>query len=134
GLQTYWTTGEAPFAAAYYPTASPVFQQPYVSRATGVQNPNPFPFSPPVKGQPFDFSAYLPISGYPFSWTKNVLPYSENFDLSVQRELPGRNVLSFSYVGTLGHHLPASYPSNIGNQALCLSLSQVNDVAPGTPT
>src|SRR5208282_6902991 len=43
-------------------------------------------------------------------------------------------VLSVSYVGTQAHHLLALTSANPGNSALCLSLSQPNDVMPGTPT
>ncbi len=134
GVQTYWTTGEAPFAAAYYSIAPPLFDSPFVTRGTGIQNASPFPFVYPQKGQNFDFGPYLPINGYPFFANDNVLPYSEHYDFSFQRELKGHNILSISYVGTQSHHLPASVASNLGNPALCLSLSDPSAIAPGSPT
>src|ERR1019366_10016155 len=39
-----------------------------------------------------------------------------------------------SYVGSQSHHLLTLLEANPGNPALCLSLSQVSQVAPGTPT
>jgi hypothetical protein len=43
-------------------------------------------------------------------------------------------LLTVSYVGNQGHHLLVLVPTNLGNPALCLSLSQPNEVAPGTST
>jgi hypothetical protein len=43
-------------------------------------------------------------------------------------------VLSASYVGTQAHHLLVLISANPGNPALCLSLSQPEDVMPGTAT
>lgn len=134
GLQTYWTTGEAPFAAAYYSIAPPLFEDPFVTRGTGIRNASPFPFSSPQKGQSFNFSPYLPINGYPFFANDNVLPYTQHYDFSFQRELKGRNIFSVAYVGTQSHHLPASTASNLGNPALCLSLADQSSVAAGSPT
>jgi hypothetical protein len=42
--------------------------------------------------------------------------------------------MTASYVGSQSHHLLTLVQANPGNPALCLSLSQVSDVAPGTPT
>jgi hypothetical protein len=39
-----------------------------------------------------------------------------------------------SYAGNQGHHLLVLVPENIGNPALCLSLSQPSEVAPGSST
>ena len=39
-----------------------------------------------------------------------------------------------SYIGSQAHHLLVLLAANPGNPALCLSLSQPSDVAPGTPT
>jgi hypothetical protein len=43
-------------------------------------------------------------------------------------------VLSLSYVGTQGHHLMDDLDDNPGVPSLCLSVSQTNEVLPGTPT
>src|SRR6516225_6214489 len=39
-----------------------------------------------------------------------------------------------TYVGNQGHHMLAVVSTNLGDQALCLSLSQPSEVAPGSPT
>ena len=43
-------------------------------------------------------------------------------------------LLSLSYVGSQGHRLIAALEANPGNPALCLSVSQLSEVMPGTPT
>jgi hypothetical protein len=53
---------------------------------------------------------------------------------SWQRQLDKNALLTVSYAGNEGHHLLAVLPVNLGNPALCLSLSQPGQVAPGTAT
>ena len=43
-------------------------------------------------------------------------------------------MLTLAYVGTQGHRLIAQYDANPGDQALCLQLSNPNNVFPGSPT
>jgi len=43
-------------------------------------------------------------------------------------------LLSLAYVGTQGHHLLSAEQANLGNAALCLSLSQPSQVAANSPT
>jgi hypothetical protein len=57
-----------------------------------------FPYSPPAD----------PITGFAITWgldSKLKTPYSEAFDFSIQRELPGGFTLETAYVGRLGRHL-----------------------------
>ena len=81
-----------------------------------------------------NWSQYLPISGIPGYSTTNRIPYTEEYMFSVQRELGANTLLSISYVGTQAHRLLVLVEANPGNPALCLSLSQMNEVAPGSPT
>ena len=59
--------------------------------------------------QPFPFTPVdNPDTGFAITWgldSKLKTPYSEAFDLSVQRELPGGFTLETAYVGRLGRHL-----------------------------
>jgi hypothetical protein len=60
--------------------------------------------SPPTQKYPFT----APIDNFAITWgldNKLKTPYSETFDFSVQRELPGGFTLETSYVGRLGRHL-----------------------------
>ncbi len=54
------------------------------------------------------FPYTAPLDNFAITWgidNKLQTPYSESFDLSVQRELPGGFTLETSYVGRLGRHL-----------------------------
>ena len=52
----------------------------------------------------------------------------------LQRQLTSNVVLTINYTGSEGHHLIALLSTNPGNPALCLSVSQTSQVAPGSPT
>ena len=63
-----------------------------------------------------------------------MVPYTEEFQLSLQRSLGSGTVASLSYVGTVGRQNLTFLESNPGNQALCLQLSNPANVAPGSAT
>lgn len=90
---------------------SPSFINPYVDIATGNAAPNPFPFSAPRPGSAVNFAPFEPLD-------INVVnpnltdPYSMNFNLNVQRELPSSMILQIAYVGALGRHLEVAYEGN----------------------
>jgi hypothetical protein len=140
-LNLFYEVGDAPFGL-YWVSPNPVmFDQPFLTRSDGSPSGGlgqRFPFAFPVPGSPanktLDYSKYLPISFSPGYDIHNRLPYAEHYNLSIQRELSKSTVLTLAYVGTQGHKLISQYDANPGNQALCLSLSQPQDVAPGSPT
>jgi hypothetical protein len=122
----YWILGTAPFGEYWGAAAPPLLEEPFRTRSTGASQGHPFPFTPPAPGSAearnFDFSPYLPLVytlGYA---TDNALPYGIDYNLTIQRELPGKMVASVGYVGTLGRKLIAIQEANPGNQALCMSL------------
>lgn len=90
---------------------SPSFSNPYEDIATGKLAPNPFPFRTPARGSSPDFAPFEPLD-------INVVnpnltdPYSMNFNLNVQRELPSSMLLQVGYVGALGRHLEVAYEGN----------------------
>src|SRR5260370_10498859 len=55
-------------------------------------------------------------------------------NLTIERQLSSNTLLSIGYIGSLSRHLLAVHSVSPGNPALCLSLSQPQDVMPGTPT
>ena len=118
-----------------------LFATPFITASDGSVHVNPFPLTfPPLNASvkrpnpTIDFSQFLPIAGMTAPPPSNTYPYAENYFLSIERQLPGATVVSLNYVGTQAHHLLAVYSANPGNAALCLSLSQQADVAPGSPT
>ena len=135
GVTMLDNTGLAPFDIFYASPSPPLFAAPYTSRTDGTIQPQPFPFIPPPRGSTnFDWAKYLPLSGYPVPQFNNQTPYSENYNFTIQRQFGNNTLMTLAYVGSQGHHLLAGLPNNPGNQQLCLSLSQPNEVAPGTPT
>jgi hypothetical protein len=64
----------------------------------------------------------------------NVSPYATQYNLSFQRQLGADTVLSLNYIGSQAHHLLVLIEANPGDPALCLSVSQVSQVAPGSAT
>jgi hypothetical protein len=132
-----------PFGYNYLSPQAPLFAMPFVNAADpfGAANTNPYPIVFPPHtvsaGNPytaFDWSAVTPISADPYFYYRNTVPYIENYMISIQRQITAKMLLTVSYVGNQGHHILVDQPSNLGNSALCLSLSQPSQVAPGSPT
>jgi hypothetical protein len=118
-----------------------LFATPFITASDGSVHVNPFPLTfPPLNASvshpnpSINFSQFLPQAGMTAPPPSNTYPYAENYFLSIERQLPGATVLSLNYVGSQAHHLLAVYSANPGNAALCMSLSQPDEVAPGSPT
>jgi hypothetical protein len=133
--------GNAPFGITYSSPAPPLFATPFITASTGQNQGQPFPValitqeaSRTHPDASVDWSQYEPISGLPGYAASNRIPYVEQYMLSLERQLGGNTIFSVSYVGTQSHRLLVMEEANTGNPALCLSLSQPNDVAAGSPT
>ncbi len=147
GATDFNEIGDAPFGN-YTGQNEPTFAAPFTNRASGQSVQNLFPVAPPPKhfsaknpasGAPYDtlaefFTAFGTIGSSPAFNNKNQLPYAQNYELSIQRQLSPSDVLTLSYVGTKGSRLLASVSANPGSPSLCLSVSQPSQVAPGSPT
>jgi len=130
-----------PYGYNYLSPEPPLFATPFINAANGAQNANPFPLSFPPHNvsaknpdTSFDFASVIPIQADPYFYYRNAVPYTENYMLSFERQVTSRMLLTVSYVGNQGHHLLAVVSTNPSDQALCLSLSQPNEVAPGSST
>jgi hypothetical protein len=141
GLSASIMSANPPYGYDYNSSASPLFSTPFVVAATGQSTGQPFPSPIAAYGASrsnpnttVDWSKYLPVTGVPSSFYRNVSPYSESYTLSVERELAPNTVLSLGYVGSQAHHLLVLTPANPGNPSLCLSMSQSSEVMPGTAT
>jgi len=98
------------------PGARPSFPNPYQDIQTGKTYKNPFPATFPKPGDPAAVFSQIPlyISQYAPRYRA---PYSENFNLTVERELPGKIVATASYVGALGRHNQFTVEGNPITQA-----------------
>jgi hypothetical protein len=152
GFGTFYTAFEglsagimsacAPYGYDYDSTSGrPLFDQPFVSASTGNTNGQPFPSPIPAFGASrshpntaVDWSKFSPITGDPAFYYRNSSPYTESYTLSIERELRAGTILNVGYVGTQAHHLLVLTPASPGNAARCLSVSDPNQVMPGTST
>ena len=129
-----------PFGFNYLTPEPPLFATPFINAADGGQNTNPFPLTfPPHNvsaGNPDtqSFASQIPISADVSFYYRDAVPYTENYMLSFERQITTNTLLTMSYVGNEGHHILAVVSNNPVNQALCLSLTQPSEVAPGSPT
>ena len=130
-----------PFGYNYLTPAPPLFATPFINAADGVNNGQRFPFPFPPHSvsasnpdNSVNWSNFIPISADPFFYYRDSVPYSENYMLSIQRQITRSLLFTVSYVGNQGHHILENLPVNPGDPSLCLSLSQLSDVAPGSST
>ncbi len=65
----------------------------------------------------------LPISGDLAYNHNNKTPYAEDYEVSIQRQVGTKTLVSVSYVGTQAHKLLTSIESNPASAALCLQLN-----------
>jgi hypothetical protein len=138
GATDFNEIGDAPFGN-YTGQNEPQFASPFIQRGTGAPVSNPFPVAPPPKnfsvqnpgtGPSYDtlagfFNAFGTIGSSPAFNNHNRLPYAENYEVSLQRQLTTADLLTVSYVGTQGHRLLSSQSANPGIPSLCLQLQSV---------
>jgi hypothetical protein len=131
----------APYGTTYSSPAPPLFSDPFITASNGQSLGQYFPVNlAPLNssiGHPdtsVDWSQFVPISGIPAYPVSNRIPYTEQYMLSIERQFGDHTVFSASYVGNQSHRLLVLVESNPGDPALCLSLSQTSDVAPGSAT
>lgn len=141
GLTVAYPTGNPPYGLTYTSPEAPVMATPFVGALTGTNFIQQFPVKvPPYNVSPtnpdpnVDWSRYTPISGAGSVYPYNKTPYTMSATLTVERQLGSNMLFSIGYIGSLSRHLLAVHDVNPGNPALCLSLSQPQDVMPGTPT
>jgi hypothetical protein len=115
-------SAEPPFGGSNFNTA-PFLQAPSVGQ-DGTIFPNPFTgiLNPP-RGQALDWSRFLG-SIYFGQFPANMrTQYSNQYNLTIKRELPANILLQVAYVGSQGHRLLATYEVNPGNPTTCLDLA-----------
>ena len=124
------TLGTPPFGitsnGASDVNGSPQFANPFadINNTAGESEANRFPYAQPTPGSAPTFtSPILEISGTAPSFRA---PYAENFQLSIERELPSNLIARVSYVGSLAHRNQTTYeanPETAAGHANCLANS-----------
>jgi hypothetical protein len=114
-------SAEPPFGGSNF-VPTPFLQTPYVGQ-NGTVFSNPFNgILNPLRGAALDWSRFLG-SVYFGQFPANMrTQYSDQYNLTIKRELPGNILLQVGYVGSQGHRLLATYEVNPGNPYTCLDL------------
>jgi hypothetical protein len=123
---------QPPYGLSYTSGVPPLFATPFIG-TDGSVHVNPYPIAfPPLNGASASHpnssiiynNIFNPQAGMTAPPPWDTYPYTENYFLSIERQLAGNTVFSLSYVGSEAHHLISVYSANPGNPALCLALNQ----------
>jgi hypothetical protein len=117
-------SAEPPFGGSNF-ISSPLLQTPYLDQSGDVF-PNPFTgiLNPP-RGQAVDWSQFRPMTFFGEFPADLRMQYSDQYNLTIKRQLPGEILFQIGYVGSQGHRLLASYEINVGNPTTCNQLNTV---------
>jgi outer membrane receptor protein involved in Fe transport len=117
-------SAEPPFGGSNF-ISNPLLQTPYVDQSGDVF-PNPFNgiLNPP-RGQAIDWSQFRPMTFFGQFPPNLRLQYSDQYNLTIKRQLPGDILFQVGYVGSQGHRLLASYEINPGNPTTCNELNTI---------
>jgi len=107
-----------------------LFQTPFVTQSgsvvpngyNGILNPTPDTAQ--------DWARFRPILLFGEFPKLERSQYGEQFNLTIQRQLPGDMLFQVAYVGSQGHRLLATYDLNPGNPLTCLDISALNQTNP----
>ena len=131
----------APYGFTYTSPALPLFDTPFIDAETGNEEGQRFPadlapltVSSRNPDSDVDWARFEPISAVPGYDPTNRTAYAEQYMISYQRQMGKSTVFDITYAGNEAHRMLVLKAANPGNAALCLSLSQINEVAAGSPT
>ncbi|MFI5092947.1 MAG: carboxypeptidase regulatory-like domain-containing protein [Candidatus Acidiferrales bacterium] len=121
-------SAEPPFGGSNY-IVDPLFQAPFLDQ-TGSAYPNPFNgiLNPP-RGSNINWASFRSILLFGEFPRQLRSQYSDQYNLTIKRELPGNILLQVGYVGSQGHRLLASYDINHGNPQTCNDLQAISVAA-----
>src|SRR5579863_4004242 len=106
-----------------------LFNTPFLAQ-NGTVIPNAFyGILNPPRGKPVDWSQFRPIILYGEFPPNMRTQYAEQYNFTIQRQLPGDTLLQIGYVGSQGHRLLASHDLNYGQAQPCLDLNQLSTLA-----
>jgi hypothetical protein len=122
----FFELGDVPFGLFYNSPALVYLEQPFKARASSNNPGQRFPFVPlPGTGSDGSFASYLPISGSTTTKIDNVLPYAEEYNFTVQRQISPSTVLTAGYLGNQAHHLMTQIEANPGIASLCMQVRAI---------
>ena len=118
-------SAEPPFGGSIS-LANTMFNTPFEGQ-DGTVNPNPFNgILNPKPGQSIDWASFRPLLLYGQFQPKLRTQYAEQYNFTLQRQIPGDVLMQVAYVGSQGHRLLASHDLNYGNAQTCLDLQSIS--------
>ncbi len=124
---------EPPFGGSSF-FSDPFFNTPFINQ-NGTVSPNPYTgVITPQPGTPVDLSIFRPILLYGEFQPHLKTQYTEQYNLTIQRELANNMMLQIGYVGSQGHRLLASHDINPSNPQTCLDINSVLGARTCAPT
>jgi len=117
-------SAEPPFGGSTS-LSSTLFNTPFEAQ-DGTVAPNPFKgILSPQPGQAQDWSLFRPILLYGQFLPHLRSQYSEQYNLTLQRQIGATNMLQVAYVGSQGHRLLVTHDLNYSQAQTCLDLNTV---------
>jgi hypothetical protein len=130
GVQIGVMAGDPPYGSTYTSPTPPLFADPFVNAADGVNNGQRFPLQlPPLGASPgkpdatVNWAQFEPISGMPGYDPRDLSPYTEQYNLSIERQFDRSTLLTLGYVGSQAHRLLVMLPANPGIASRCLAIA-----------
>lgn len=126
--------GDAPFGLFYVSPTLIYFEEPFLSRTSTNEPGQRFP-APivPSTGSNISFATFLPISGTPSTKSDNVLPRTNQYNFTIERQITASSILTLAYIGSQGHHLIGNVEINPGDISRCLEIA-ADFTAAGNPS
>jgi hypothetical protein len=107
------------------------FNTPFVYQNGETPAPNPFDgIITPTRGQPVDLSLFRPILLYGEFQPHLRTQYTEQYNLTIQRQLTRDLMLQLGYVGSQGHRLLASHDIDPSTPQTCLDIISIANASP----
>jgi len=117
---------EPPFGGSVV-LSETLFNTPFLGQ-DGTTFLNPFNgIITPTRGTPQDWAKFEPIELFGDFQPHLRSQYSDQYNLSVQRELTKDMKFQISYVGSQGHRLLATHDINYGNAQTCIDLNNISN-------
>jgi Carboxypeptidase regulatory-like domain len=102
------------------------FNTPFVTQDGSTTFQNPFNgIITPTPGNAQSWAKFQPIELFGDFQPHMRSQYSDQYNFTVQRELPRQMKLEVGYVGSQGHRLLATHDINYGNAQTCLDLNSI---------
>ena len=127
-------SAEPPFGGSSF-VFNTLFDTPFLGQDGQTVNPNPFNgILNPKPNTPVDWSVFRPILLFGEFQPKMRPQYSDQYNLTIQREFGKSWVAQVGYVGSQGHRLLASRDLNFANPQTCLDIINIANANPNAVT